>query len=577
MAATYQYERLPVVIAADPGTHISLQSVFDQAFGPAWSFDPGGAIYSQSTASQAYIESSSGQLFSFGHWNSKIKADGYFIVGGEQVPFGASVALKDFSNVEIVAGNALTPLLNVAVYNSYGAGKDSVFTWYTLTIVPTATDSGSISPVTGADVAAKALQFAQVYKDVPLPYDCGWIAEVIAASVGAPMPVRCYSLNPAENEEGGLWRIIHRGNENPISDWQKLLQPGDIVRLDWKNATFHTTTVVQAEGPDGEITVVDNSGPNGEIALWSANFEPAVEPASITIYRISSDQLYLLEGSESGEKLNGTTRADDLRGAGGNDILAAGAGDDKIVAGTGNDTVDGGAGIDSVWINALRSAVKVGTSSDGKTIITSADGRDVLTNVEMVHFSDGQVVALSALGPPTPAVSTLPAAAISQFVTGANPTTGELDIRAGAAAAAYDYYANVLKVANPALGPYESLGVSFSALSAFQAKYGSGSSASFVAKTYDDVFHRAPTGGQQKAFEDQHAYFTSLYQKAGISAVTADLQARGAVLGQMVGYVMIDPAEAGRAGQTIDDKAQSFLASLPRVDLVGSSADLAML
>jgi Ca2+-binding RTX toxin-like protein len=576
MAATYQYERLPIVIAADPGTHISLQSVFDQAFGPGWSFDPGGSIYSKSTASQTYIEANSGELIYFGHWNSNIEADGYFIVDGKQVPFGESMFLKDFSNIEIVAGNALTPLLNVAVHNSYGAGKDSVFTWYTLTIVPTATFSNSGSPVTGADVAAKALQFAQVY-NVALPYDCGWIAEVIAASVGAPMPVRCYSLNPAENEEGGLWRIIHRGNENPISDWQKLLQPGDIVRLDWKNSTFHTTTVVQAEGPDGRIKVVDNSGPNGEITLRSVNFEPNAEPASITIYRIGSDQLYLLEGSESGEKLHGTTQADDLRGAGGNDILAAGAGDDKIVAGTGNDTVDGGPGIDSVWINALRSGVKVGMSSDGKTIITSADGRDVLTNVEMVHFSDGQLVALSALGPPAPAVSTLPAIATSQFVTGANPTTGELDIRAAAAAAAHDYYANVLKVANPALGPYESLGVSFSALSAFQAKYGASSSASFVADIYDDVFHRAPTSGQQKAFEDQYAYFTSLYQKAGISAGTADLQARGAVLGQMVGYVMIDPAEAGRAGQTIDDQAQNFLASLPRVDLVGSSADPAML
>lgn len=240
----YKYERLPIVLAADPGTRVSLQSVLDSAFGIGWSFDPGIWIYGQSTASLAYIEPKSGQLISFGFFDPANKVDSHFLRNGAPIALGQSVPLSSLAGVEIAAGNALAPTISIAVSNAYGAGKDPVFTWYSIQVVPTATFSGGTYAATGDDVAAMALRFAQQYATVPLPLDCGWVADAIAASVGAPMPVKNSDVIPSNNNEGGLWRIVHRGDQTPIADWQKLVRPGDIIRLDWIGDLFHTTTVV---------------------------------------------------------------------------------------------------------------------------------------------------------------------------------------------------------------------------------------------------------------------------------------------------------------------------------------------
>lgn len=256
--ATYLSERLPIVIAANPGERFSLTSVLDQAFGPGWSFDPGLSVYARSTDSQSYTRD--GVFVSFGHWNNGPKTDGYFLVDGKPVPLDESRIIDKYSSVELVAGNSLTPLMQFAVHNAFAPGKESVFTWYTISVVPRATSTPGDYTPTGAEIAAKALEFASVYKDCSLPLDCGWISEVIAASAGAPMPVYHYSIVPSENEEGGLWRIVHRGDQNPVKDWQKLVQPGDIIRLKWDGALYHTTLVIEGEDAQGRITVVDKVG-----------------------------------------------------------------------------------------------------------------------------------------------------------------------------------------------------------------------------------------------------------------------------------------------------------------------------
>jgi hypothetical protein len=164
---TYQYERLPAVIAADPGATISLQAVFDRAFGVGWTFPGGFSVYANSTAASSYTEPTSGTFISFGHWDPANKKDGYFRIAGANLELGQSKYFESFANfgaVELVAGNSLTPLINVAVQNSYIQGQDPIYTWYTIPIVPSAMATGSEYAPTGADIRAKALQYVEAYK-----------------------------------------------------------------------------------------------------------------------------------------------------------------------------------------------------------------------------------------------------------------------------------------------------------------------------------------------------------------------------------------------------------------------------
>jgi hypothetical protein len=266
------------------------------------------------------------------------------------------------------------------------------------------------------------------------------------------------------------------------------------------------------------------------------------------------------------ENASGSRFSDTLIGNGMRNLLRGGQG---------NDIIDGGAGTDTAVFAVARGGASI--TRQGTTLtVQSAEGLDALSNVERLLFSD-QLLVLDAAGTTLINVSTMPAAALSQFVLKTNPTAAELDVRSAAASAAYEYYADVLNVANPLLGPYESLGVSFSATSTFQSRFGSGSSLTFIAEAYDEVFLRSPSAGQQQAFEGQLSYFSGIYQRAGVAPGVAELQARGAVLGQMIGYVMTDQNEAGRSGQTIDDKVQLFLGTFPSVSMVGLSANIEML
>ena len=61
------------------------------------------------------------------------------------------------------------------------------------------------------------------------------------------MPLPDRFLEPGSNAEGGFWRIAYRGSDTttPVVDWNTLVEPGDIVRLEWaKTGAGHTTTVL---------------------------------------------------------------------------------------------------------------------------------------------------------------------------------------------------------------------------------------------------------------------------------------------------------------------------------------------
>jgi hypothetical protein len=110
-------------------------------------------------------------------------------------------------------------------------------------------------------------------------------------------------------------------------------------------------------------------------------------------------------------------------------------------------------------------------------------------------------------------------------------------------------------VARPELGPYEALGVGFSDTEAFRLSYAGLSDGDFSQSAYMLVFNRAPTQAQLDHFNSQMAYFEGIYLAAGIGAAEADLRAKGAAIGQMIGHTVLDEPVL----HSFDDAANAFL------------------
>src|SRR4051812_34250128 len=131
-----------------------------------------------------------------------------------------------------------------------------------------------------------------------------------------------------ERLSGGFWRVAYRASDysNPIDDWQTLVQAGDIVRMGWSGGGDHTTTVL-SKNPDGSITVFDNAdflGNKEIINIHTVNYEQLTNSHTITIYRLSPDHLYLINGNLGGEYLAGTVYADAIHSAGDSSTLRGG-------------------------------------------------------------------------------------------------------------------------------------------------------------------------------------------------------------------------------------------------------------
>lgn len=195
-----------------------------------------------------------------------------------------------------------------------------------------------------------------------------------------------------------------------------------------------------------------------------------------------------------------------------------------------------------------------------------ADTMYFLSNPENAsgRLSAGDIAGVQQLygvRAPAPTIDTdFATAAASLFFLGALPTAGQLASRGDFAETQYNYYANVLKVANPNIGPYEAFGNAFSSEAAFVSKYGTTiNTTTFVRNAYEDVFHRAPSADQTQHFIGQVEYFRSLYVGAGIGQTQAELQARGAAAGQMLGFAMTSAEERSQSAQTLDDTVAAYL------------------
>ena len=163
------------------------------------------------------------------------------------------------------------------------------------------------------------------------------------------------------------------------------------------------------------------------------------------------------------------------------------------------------------------------------------------------------------------ATTTQAAFALSTFIEGAVPTSARIDSLTAFAKAQNDYYTNTLKSANANIGAYEALGKAFAAdastSAAFAARYGALSATDFVTAAYAQVFDKAgsvPSAAALNNLVSQVAYFTDLYTNAGIPAADAALQAKGAVLGQIIGYAFTDATRA--ADSSLQDRLVSDVA-----------------
>jgi hypothetical protein len=178
---------------------------------------------------------------------------------------------------------------------------------------------------------------------------------------------------------------------------------------------------------------------------------------------------------------------------------------------------------------------------------------------------DGGVTTLAAYSQgliAQAATTTQAAFALSSFIEGAVPTSARIDSLTAFATTQHDYYVNVLQSANAQLGAYEALGKAFAAdpstTADFAARYGALSTTDFVTTAYAQIFDVAnsiPSAAALANLVAQVEYFTSIYTQAGIPAADAALQAKGAVLGQIIGYAFTDATRAGDS--SLQDKIVS--------------------
>lgn len=278
-------------------------------------------------------------------------------------------------------------------------------------------------------------------------------------------------------------------------------------------------------------------------------------------------------------------------GGTGNDSIIGNSYANIIKGALGNDTIDCGAGFDIAVFSGARANYTITTITPNTHEITGPDGHDILMNVDRLQFSD-QSVDVTPLGHASTAYSTVlrtalpeasassietiigtaqlslasyvnqllaqaehstvPALIVPQFIEGATPLSGRLDSLTAFSATQYAYY-SAMGVGNPSLGPYEALGMGFSETAQFAQKFLSLNDTTFISNNYFDVLGRAAASAQVTHFQLQIDYFSHLYTGVGIAADVAHNRARGAALGQMLGFAAVE------AGNDYADAAKAFL------------------
>ncbi len=405
--STLIYEMLPPEIG-DPGTQVSLSTILTDAFGPGWDGYTNFWV--------AYYGADALADWDFHYWDPNDPSVSEWLDNGTDI--GASTTTF-FNNVPLTASDASDYTLQLGndiapyVFLTVPIGDDTFIRYEINVVAPglQAAPSGVDGEPTPQDIVASAIRYDAAYGGVPNPNDCGFIASDLTAAAGAPLDDQVSeSLNPAENSSAGFWRVVYRGSDpNPVSDWQSLLQPGDVVRMGWTGGGQHTTTVLTVNS-DGSITVFDNentvvNGPSF-ISIHTVNYDTETIPTTITIFRLTTDHLYLIDGSAGGRILNGTPQYDnEIITSGETQIVNCGPHDDVVDISTGTMTINGGGGQDRVVYTALGAegaaffdpngnplTVVNGTIYTGEPVtVVWLGGSDKLNGIGSVQFTDATV------------------------------------------------------------------------------------------------------------------------------------------------------------------------------------------
>src|SRR5262245_20706169 len=389
MTATYLDYSFPVLAAADPGAIVDIETLLGEAFGP----DYGG--YAEYWL--AYNGPVQLQQWNFSYWDPSTPSVGRWFVNGSDIGGTfrneTDVLPGQLGTADLHAGNDIGPFAYITVPIAGSPGNWTEWIQYAVTTVAPAL----ISPTAGegeptvADLLASAQRFAATYIDVANDNDCHHIAEAVAGAAGATLPYLSYLADPAQNEEGGFWRIVYRGSDpNPVADWQTLVQPGDIVRMSWKTGGQHTTTVLSINS-DGTLQVYDNVAYDGNteiIGIHNADYDQDTKPDSITIYRLTTDGLYLINGTSQSETLHGTLYNDLIADNGGTDTMAGWIGDDVYVVNNGSDAITENAGQGN---DIVRASVDYTLPANIESIVLQGTG-----NINATGNSDGNALAGNA-------------------------------------------------------------------------------------------------------------------------------------------------------------------------------------
>lgn len=147
---------------------------------------------------------------------------------------------------------------------------------------------------------------------------------------------------------------------------------------------------------------------------------------------------------------------------------------------------------------------------------------------------------------------TQPALIVSNYIEGVVPASATVTSRAGFCQNQYDYYV-AIGSANAALGPYEALGAAFGPEASFAAKIAGRSLSQVIDDAYLHAFLTTPSPAAAANLAGQYSSFYSSYVGAGMSATDADKKAKGAVVGQILGYA------GTTSGNTLNSKAVTWL------------------
>lgn len=209
---------------------------------------------------------------------------------------------------------------------------------------------------------------------------------------------------------------------------------------------------------------------------------------------------------------------------------------------------------------ALIDDVKAAYRAVARGMLTDAEANAIMAQIA----ADALTLESYIANLTKQAASTTSAAiAIASFVTGVSPTSDKLDalkIEADKQVASY----MKMGVGDPSLGAFEAFGKGFAEdpATGFASKYGAMSESEFINNVYAAVYGGAPSDGAFQNLASQIAAFMKLYSDAGLA--NAALLAKGAVLGQIVGYAFTDPVAAEKS--KLDDQVNKLLVSAAKGD-----------